>query len=91
MVEPVSSDLLAPPTEAGSIPSPRWQAPVGAAGALGAAGRALGAVQIPGGAGIVQGSRAEWLFRMLRMYRVLTGTSEIQRNTIARELLGDTR
>lgn len=24
---------------------------------------------------------------MLRMYRVLTGTSEIQRNTIAKELL----
>ncbi len=45
-------------------------------------------VQIHGGAGIVQGSRAEWLFRMLRMYRVLTGTSEIQRNTIAKELLG---
>ena len=44
-------------------------------------------VQIHGGAGIVQGSRAEWLFRMLRMYRVLTGTSEIQRNTIAKELL----
>jgi alkylation response protein AidB-like acyl-CoA dehydrogenase len=45
------------------------------------------AVQILGGEGIVQGSRVEWLFRMLRMYRVLTGTSEIQRNTIARELL----
>jgi alkylation response protein AidB-like acyl-CoA dehydrogenase len=48
------------------------------------------AVQILGGAGIVQGSRVEWLFRMLRMYRVLTGTSEIQRNTIARELLTPT-
>lgn len=45
------------------------------------------AVQIHGGDGIVQGSRVEFLFRMLRMYRVLTGTSEIQRNTIARELL----
>ena len=45
------------------------------------------AVQIHGGEGIVQGSRVEWLFRMLRMYRVLTGTSEIQRNTIAKELL----
>lgn len=45
------------------------------------------AVQIHGGEGIVQGSRVEFLFRMLRMYRVLTGTSEIQRNTIARELL----
>lgn len=45
------------------------------------------AVQIHGGEGIVQGSRVEFLFRVLRMYRVLTGTSEIQRNTIARELL----
>lgn len=45
------------------------------------------AVQIHGGEGIVQGSRVEWLFRMLRMYRVLTGTSEIQRNTIAAALL----
>lgn len=45
------------------------------------------AVQIHGGEGIVQGRRVEFLFRMLRMYRVLTGTSEIQRNTIAKELL----
>jgi len=45
------------------------------------------AVQILGGEGIVQGSRVEFLFRLLRMYRVLTGTSEIQSNTIARELL----
>jgi hypothetical protein len=46
------------------------------------------AVQIHGGEGIVQGRRVEFLFRMLRMYRVLTGTSEIQKNIIARELLG---
>lgn len=46
------------------------------------------AVQIHGGEGIVQGSRVEFLFRVLRMYRVLTGTSEIQRNTIAKELMG---
>lgn len=45
------------------------------------------AVQIHGGAGIVRGHPVEWLFRMLRMYRILTGTSEIQRNTIARDLL----
>ena len=45
------------------------------------------AVQIHGGEGIVQGRRVEFLFRMLRMYRVLTGTSEIQRNTIAKVLL----
>jgi alkylation response protein AidB-like acyl-CoA dehydrogenase len=47
------------------------------------------AVQVHGGEGIVQGRRVEFLFRMLRMYRVLTGTSEIQRNTIAKELLGE--
>ena len=47
------------------------------------------AVQIHGGEGIVQGRRVEFLFRMLRMYRVLTGTSEIQKNIIARELLGE--
>lgn len=45
------------------------------------------AVQIHGGEGIVQGRRVEFLFRMLRMYRVLTGTSEIQRNTIAKEII----
>lgn len=45
------------------------------------------AVQVHGGEGIVQGRRVEFLFRMLRMYRVLTGTSEIQKNTIAKELL----
>jgi alkylation response protein AidB-like acyl-CoA dehydrogenase len=45
------------------------------------------AVQVLGGEGIVQGSRVEFLFRVLRMYRILTGTSEIQRNTIAKELL----
>ena len=47
------------------------------------------AVQIHGGQGIVQGSRVEFMFRLLRMYRILTGTSEIQRNTIARELLAN--
>lgn len=46
------------------------------------------AVQVLGGQGIVQGNRVEYLFRMLRMYRIVTGTSEIQRNTIAKELLG---
>ncbi|GAA4006022.1 acyl-CoA dehydrogenase family protein [Comamonas faecalis] len=48
------------------------------------------AVQVHGGEGIVQGRRVEFLFRLLRMYRVLTGTSEIQRNTIAKELLAPT-
>ena len=45
------------------------------------------AVQIHGGDGIIQGSRVEFLFRMLRMYRILTGTSEIQRNTIYKEMV----
>jgi alkylation response protein AidB-like acyl-CoA dehydrogenase len=49
------------------------------------------AVQVLGGQGIVQGARVEFLFRALRMYRILTGTSEIQRNTIARELLAPPR
>lgn len=45
------------------------------------------AVQIHGGAGLVQGHPVEWLFRATRMMRVLTGTSEIQRNTIAKGIL----
>lgn len=45
------------------------------------------AVQIHGGAGLIQGHPVEWLFRATRMMRVLTGTSEIQRNTIAKGIL----
>ncbi len=45
------------------------------------------AMQIHGGKGLVQGSLTEYLFRFIRMYRILTGTSEIQRNTIAKGLL----
>jgi alkylation response protein AidB-like acyl-CoA dehydrogenase len=45
------------------------------------------AVQIHGKAGMVQGSEVEWLFRRLRMFRILTGSSEIQKNGIARNLL----
>lgn len=49
------------------------------------------AVQIHGKAGLVRGSEPESLFRRLRMFRVLTGSSEIQKNAIAgRLLLGDT-
>jgi alkylation response protein AidB-like acyl-CoA dehydrogenase len=44
------------------------------------------AVQIHGGEGLIQGHPVEWIFRMLRMFRILTGTSEIQRNTIAKSL-----
>lgn len=45
------------------------------------------AVQIHGAAGLTKGHPVEWAFRFLRMFRILTGTSEIQRNTIARLLL----
>ncbi|RJL23278.1 acyl-CoA dehydrogenase family protein [Bailinhaonella thermotolerans] len=48
------------------------------------------AVQIHGKAGLVRGSEVEFLFRGLRMFRVLTGSSEIQKNAIAYQLfLGD--
>lgn len=45
------------------------------------------AVQIHGGAGLIKGHPVEWLFRASRMMRILTGTSEIQRNTIAKGIL----
>jgi len=45
------------------------------------------AVQIHGGTGLIRGNPVEWLFRMLRMMRILTGTSEILRNTVAKEVL----
>lgn len=45
------------------------------------------AVQIHGKAGLVRGAEVEWVFRRLRMFRVLTGSSEIQKNGIAKELL----
>ncbi|WP_120997701.1 acyl-CoA dehydrogenase family protein [Stutzerimonas urumqiensis] len=45
------------------------------------------AVQVHGGAGLIPGHPVEWLFRATRMMRILTGTSEIQRNTIAKGLL----
>lgn len=44
-------------------------------------------LQIHGGVALIQGHPVEWMYRHARMWRVLTGTSEIQRNTIARELL----
>lgn len=45
------------------------------------------AMQIHGKAGMVRGSEVESLFRRLRMFRVLTGSSEIQKNAIAKSLL----
>ncbi|MEU9023117.1 acyl-CoA dehydrogenase family protein [Actinomadura sp. NPDC048394] len=44
------------------------------------------AVQIHGKEGLTQGNDIEYLFRKVRMFRVLTGTSEIQRNGIAKGL-----
>ncbi|MGW4027036.1 acyl-CoA dehydrogenase family protein, partial [Streptomyces sp. NPDC005009] len=44
------------------------------------------AVQIHGKEGLTQGNEIEFLFRKIRMFRVLTGTSEIQRNGIAKML-----
>jgi alkylation response protein AidB-like acyl-CoA dehydrogenase len=44
------------------------------------------AVQIHGKEGLTQGNEVEYLFRKMRMFRILTGTSEIQRNGIARRL-----
>ncbi|MFI6520954.1 acyl-CoA dehydrogenase family protein [Spirillospora sp. NPDC050679] len=44
------------------------------------------AVQIHGKEGLTQGNEVEYLFRKVRMFRVLTGTSEIQRNGIAKGL-----
>jgi alkylation response protein AidB-like acyl-CoA dehydrogenase len=45
------------------------------------------AIQIFGSQGLVKGHPVEKMYRSSRMYRVLTGTSEIQKNTIAKELL----
>ncbi|MFN9525931.1 MAG: acyl-CoA dehydrogenase family protein [Pseudomonadaceae bacterium] len=45
------------------------------------------AVQIHGGAGLIKGHPVEWIFRASRMMRILTGTSEIQRSTIAKGIL----
>jgi alkylation response protein AidB-like acyl-CoA dehydrogenase len=45
------------------------------------------AMQLHGKAGMVQGSEIESAFKKLRMFRVLTGSSEIQRNGIAKALL----
>jgi len=53
-----------------------------------AAGRIIdSAVQIHGGAGLVQGSVVERLYRDIRALRIYEGTSEIQRLVIAGQLL----
>ncbi len=48
------------------------------------------AVQIHGKEGLTQGNEVEFMFRKVRMFRVLTGTSEIQRNGIAKMLAAGT-
>ncbi len=45
------------------------------------------AVQIHGGAGLEKGSRVEQLYREIRALTIYEGTSEVQRQTIARQLL----
>jgi len=45
------------------------------------------AVQIYGGAGYVRGQAVERIFRDVRVTRIYEGASEVQRNTIARQLL----
>jgi alkylation response protein AidB-like acyl-CoA dehydrogenase len=45
------------------------------------------AVQIHGNAGVTKNHPVEFIFRRLRLYRIVTGTSEIQRNTIAKAIL----
>lgn len=45
------------------------------------------AVQILGGQGLMKGHPVEKMYRDVRMFRILTGTSEIQKNIIAKELL----
>lgn len=47
------------------------------------------AIQIFGSQGLEKGHPVEKMYRSSRMYRILTGTSEIQKNTIAKELLRD--
>ncbi|WP_108816865.1 acyl-CoA dehydrogenase family protein [Loktanella sp. Alg231-35] len=42
------------------------------------------AIQIHGSIGMTQSHPVEWVFRRLRMFRILTGSSEIQRNTIGK-------
>ena len=45
------------------------------------------AMQIHGNVGVTKNHPVEFIFRRLRLYRIVTGTSEIQRNTIAKEIL----
>src|SRR5205085_1707516 len=58
-----------------------------AAAALGFARRALDAVQICGGLGVMRGHPVERLYREVRALRIYEGATEVQKLIIARELL----
>ncbi|WP_029090035.1 acyl-CoA dehydrogenase family protein [Brevibacterium album] len=45
------------------------------------------ALQLHGKAGMVHGAEVEWIWRKLRMFRMLTGSDEIQKNGIAKAVL----
>lgn len=45
------------------------------------------AMQIHGNVGVTKNHPVEFIFRRLRLYRIVTGTSEIQRNTVAKAIL----
>lgn len=45
------------------------------------------AMQVHGGVGLLKGGPIEYIFRNIRTFRIVTGTSEIQKNTIAKALL----
>ncbi|OIK00186.1 acyl-CoA dehydrogenase family protein [Streptomyces monashensis] len=45
------------------------------------------AVQIHGKAGLTRGNEVEQIFRSLRMFRIVTGTTEIHKNAIAKALI----
>ncbi|NLU68278.1 acyl-CoA dehydrogenase family protein [Streptomyces sp. HNM0574] len=45
------------------------------------------AVQLHGKAGLTQGHEVERIFRTLRMFRIVTGTTEIHKNAIAKALV----
>ncbi len=47
------------------------------------------AMQIHGNVGVTRNHPVEFIFRRLRQYRIVTGTSEIQRNTIAKAILAE--
>ena len=49
------------------------------------------AIQIHGGVGCLRETNVERVYRMVRIFTILEGTSEMQRLTIARRLLKEER